>query len=246
MSSSTSVAALTAGLAALAGEQDAVSTLAAAVSAASDALRADVGVVVAEDLTAARPERLDLLAASSHTASALEAYQLQAGDGPCIEALHRDQDVSVVGDAALRTRWPDLGSAVTRAGYRAAHAFPLRWHDRPFGAFGLFLTQPHPLTADERVTARGLADIAAVAVVHADARPGLDDLARAVRSTAAHRALIEQAKGAVQFLREVDEGEAFAVLARRARSTGQPLTAVARDVLDAVGSGSRPEWLARG
>lgn len=246
MSSSTSMAALTAGLAALADDQDAVSTLAAAVNAAADALRADVGVVVAEDIAATRPERLDLLAASSHTATALETYQLQVGDGPCIEALHRGQDVSVVGETALRTRWPSLGSAVARAGYRAAHAFPLRWHGRAFGAFGLFLTHPHPLTADERVTARGLADIAAVTIVHAGSRPDLDDLARAVRSTAAQRAVIEQAKGAVRFLREVDEGEAFAVLVRRSRSTGRALTVVAEEVLAAVSTGERPEWLARG
>jgi GAF domain-containing protein len=246
MSSSTSMAALTAGLAALADERDAVSTLVSAVSAAADALDADVGVVVAEDIAAARPERLDLLAASSHAATALETYQLQVGDGPCIQALHTDQDVSVVGEAALRTRWPALGSAVARAGYRAAHAFPLRWHGRPFGAFGLFLDRAHPLTADERVTARGLADIAAVAIVHADSRPDLDAVARAVRSTAAHRALVEQAKGAVRFLREVDEGEAFDVLVRRSRSSGQPLTAVAREVLAAASTGDRPDWLAHG
>jgi GAF domain-containing protein len=240
------VAALTAGLAALADEQDAVSTLAAAVNAAADALRADVGVVVAEDIAAARPERLDLLAASSHTAAALETYQLQVGDGPCIEALHRDEDVSVVGEAALRARWPDLGAALARAGYRSANAFPMRWRGRAFGALNVFHTHAHPLTADERVIARGLTDIAAVAIVHADSRPDLDAVAHAVRSTAAHRAQIEQAKGAVRYLRELDEGEAFDVLVRRSRSSGRPLTTVAQEVLAAVSTGSRPDWLTRG
>jgi AmiR/NasT family two-component response regulator len=96
------------------------------------------------------------------------------------------------------------------------------------------------------VTARGLADIAAVAIVHADSRPDLDAVARAVRSTAAHRALVEQATGAVRFVREADEGEAFDVLVRRSRSSGQPLTDVAREVLDAISTGDRPGWFARG
>lgn len=246
MTTSTSMAALTSGLAALADQQDAVSALSTVVAAAAEALHADVGVVVAEDVAHPATGRLDLLAASSHAAAALETYQLQVGSGPCIDAVHGDRDVSVVGETMLRTRWPALGTALTRAGYRAAHAFPLRWRGQPFGALNLFLPRAHPLTSDERATARGFADIAAVAIVHADDRPDLDALARAVRSTAAHRALVEQAKGAVRYLLDVEEGEAFAVLMRRARVTGQPVTVVAEDLTDAVAAGGRPDWLAEG
>ncbi|WP_431835825.1 GAF and ANTAR domain-containing protein [Cellulomonas sp. Y8] len=246
MTTSTSMAALTSGLAALADQQDAVSALSTAVAAAADALHADVGVVVAEDAASSPRGRLDLLAASSHAAAALETYQLQVGSGPCLDAVRGDRDVSVVGETMLRTRWPALGSALTRAGYRAAHAFPMRWRGRPFGALNLFLSRAHPLTADERATARAFADIAAVAIVHADDRPDLEALARAVRATAAHRAVVEQAKGAVRYLLGVDEGRAFALLMRRARATGQPITVVAREVADAVAAGSPPDWLAEG
>jgi len=76
MTRGTYLAALTSSLAALAEEQDVVSTLVEAVGASAETLDGDVGVVVSEDLTAPRAGRLDLLAASSHAAASLELYQL--------------------------------------------------------------------------------------------------------------------------------------------------------------------------
>ncbi len=243
MSRPGALAALASGLAALADERDAVSTLTELVAACAEAFDGDVGLVVAEDVRVPHPDRLDLLAASSHTAGSLELYQLQVGTGPCIDALAQDADVSVVGETALRARWPALGGPLVRSGYRAAHALPLRWAGRPFGALGLFLPTAHPLTADERTTARGFADIAAVAVVHAADRPDLDALA--IRSTAEDRALVDRAKGAVRYLMDLDEGDAFALLARRAHRESAPITAVAREVLDAAAHGRQPTWLDR-
>lgn len=243
MTRGTHLAALTSSLAALAEERDVVSTLVEAVGASAETLDGDVGVVVSEDLTTPRAGRLDLLAASSHAAASLELYQLQVDSGPCLHALTDDADVSVVGDAAMRERWPRLAPALHRAGYHAVHAFVLRWRGQPFGALNVFLPRAHPLTADERQTARGFADIAAVAIVHAGDRPDLTSVAEAVRATAEHRALLEQAKGALRYLLDADEGHAFTVLAQRARATRAPVTEVAREVMETVTAGRRPDWL---
>lgn len=243
MRRSTPMSALTATLSALAAEQDAVSVLASLVGASSEALAADTGIVVSEDLHAAQPERFELLAASSHTVGSLELYQLQVGSGPCLDAIAADEDTSVVGDVAMGTRWPRLRPALARSGYHAVHALPMRWRGRPFGALNLFLGTAHPLTAEERTTARGFADIAAIAIVHAEDSPDLDAISRAVRATAEHRALVERAKGAVRYLMDLDEGEAFALLHRQSRATGAPITAVALEVVDAAAAGRRPGWL---
>lgn len=243
MSRSSPLSALTRTLSALAAEQDAVSVLSALVESCGDVLAADVGIVVSEDLHATRPERFDLLAASSHTAASLELYQLQVGHGPCLDAVAADEDVSVVGDRAMGARWPRLEPALLRSGYHAAHALPMRWRGRPFGALNLFLSTPHPLTADERTTARAFADVAAITIVHAGASPDLDAVARAVAATGAHRALVAQATGAARFLLDAQEDEAFSALQRHAYRSGVPLTDVAREVLDTVAAGGRPAWL---
>ncbi|WP_454051204.1 ANTAR domain-containing protein [Cellulomonas sp. Marseille-Q8402] len=245
MSRSTPMSALATTLSALAAEQDALSVLTTLVGACASALTADVGIVVSEDLHATEPERFDLLAASSHTAGSLELYQLQVGSGPCLDSVAMDADVSVVGDAAMGARWPRLQPALLRSGYHAAHALPMRWRGRPFGALNLFLSTPHPLTGEERTTARGFADIAAVTIVHADDSPDLDAIARAISATASHRALVEQAKGAVRYLMDLDEGEAFALLQRRAHLTATPITAVAGEVVTAAAAGERLDWLRR-
>jgi hypothetical protein len=241
MTRGTHLAALTSSLAALAEEQDVVSTLVEAVGASAETLDGDVGVVVSEDLTAPSAGRLDLLAASPHAAASLELYQLQVDSGPCLDALAEDADVSVVGDAAMRERWPRRRSPApgttpcTRsccagAGSRSARST-------------CSSPRAHPLTADERQTARGFADIAAVAIVHAGDRPDLASVAEAVRATAEHRALLEQAKGALRYLLDADEGQAFTQLAQRARATRAPVTEVAREVMETITAGRRPDWL---
>lgn len=243
MTPGTHLAALTSSIAALAEERDVVSTLVETVAACAEALGADVGVVVTEDPTAPPAGRLDLLAASSHAEASLELYQPQVDSGPCLDALTGDEDLSVVGAGAMRDRWPRLASALARSGYHAAHAFVLRWRGTPFGVLNLYLPRAHPLTADERRSARGFADIAAIAIVHAGDRPDLAAIAAAVRATAEHRAPLEQAKGALRYLLGADEGEAFRVLTEQARATRVPITEVARATVDAVSAGRRPDWL---
>ncbi|WP_282946741.1 ANTAR domain-containing protein [Cellulomonas endometrii] len=243
MSRPTAMAALTATLATLAAEQDAVSVLNNLVRACADTLQADVGVLVAEDFAEPTVDRFDLLAASSHTAGSLELYQAQIDEGACKDSMLEDDDLSVVGDAALVARWPRFGPSVLRSDRHAVHALPMRWRGRPFGALNIFLDSAHPLTADERTAARAFADLAAITTVHAGDRIDMEAVARAVRTTAEQRALVEQAKGVVRYLRGVDAGDAFVILERRAYATSGAITAVAQEVLDAAERGDRPAWL---
>jgi AmiR/NasT family two-component response regulator len=79
--------------------------------------------------------------------------------------------------------------------------------------------------------------------VHAGDRPDLASVAEAVRATAEHRALLEQAKGALRYLLDADEGQAFTQLAQRARATRAPVTEVAREVMETNTAGRRPDRL---
>lgn len=235
--------ALTAAVHALLDGHDATSELSALTATCAQAFDCAVGVLVAENLAARERGSLDLLAASSHQAAALELYQLQTHDGPCLDAIGSDEEVAVFGAGHMAERWPQLAEALTAAGYGGAMAMPLRWRGEVFGAMNLFLRTEQPLPEAGRATVRGLADVAAAIIVFAQHRPRLGEVADAVHATLQDRVLVEQAKGALRHLLGVEEGRAYDVLQARAGVAGTSLTAVARELVDAVARGEKPSWL---
>ena len=243
MSARTPAEALTAAVSLLVDGPDAVGTLNALADTCATALAAGAVGILVSDLPPS-PFALDLLAASSHEAASLELYQVQTGAGPCYDAITTGADVSVVGAEDLTRRWPRLAPVLVAAGLDAAHAWPLHWHGTAFGALNLFMVA-RELTAEERSLARGFADVAAAAIAYADEPRDIAQVIRAVRATMDERAVLEQAKGVVRQLLDADEGEAFAVIARRARAVRSSVTAVAREVLAAAEAGWRPAWLTR-
>jgi ANTAR domain/GAF domain len=243
MTSLSPLSALARAGAALADGSDAASALAVLVRACAQALDAQaVGVVVAVDLEQPDPASLELLAASSHTAAVLELYQVQVGEGPCVDAVTHGAEVAVAGDA-LQERWPLLGPLTAAAGLHAVHAVPLRWEGVVFGALNLFVRDQDAL-AHRRTEIRAFADLATVAVVHAQSRPDRGGLARAVVATLERSAVIEQAKGVVMQVRGADAGAAFDVLAGEAARRDVPVTVLADELLAEVARGTRVAWLA--
>ena len=228
--------------AALAEDSDTASVLTLVVQGCARVFEAEaVGIVAAHDLVAPDPHALELLAASSHTAGALELYQIQAGHGPCVDAIVDGTEVDVVGRGGLLERWPEMADATSASEMGAVHALPLRWDGTTFGALNVFLRDERSL-GDRRTELRAFADLATVAIVHGASRPSLDDVGRAIAATLAGGALLEQAKGVLRVLRGVDGGAAFELLVDEAARRGAPVTAVAEELVDAASRGERPSW----
>jgi GAF domain-containing protein len=241
MTSLTTAGALARVGAALAEGRDALDALSTLTRLCAVTLPAEaVGVVVAGDVLAPDPGTLELVAASSHAAAALELYQAQTGQGPCVDAVVTGQDVRVAGAAAMRERWPGMAPAVAAARLESVHALPLRWRGATFGALNVFSRDPAGVRAP---AARAFADLATVAVVHAEDRPTLGGVARAVDATLRRRVAVEQAKGVVMQLRGVDGGAAFDALVREAGRRGAAVTDVAAELLAEVPRGNVPAWV---
>ncbi len=173
---------------------------------------------------------LELLAATSHRAADLEMYQVQAGEGPCLQALHTREPVDAVGSASLLGRWPVAGPAILAAGYTAVHAAPLHWRGETFGALNLFRVAGPVLSPAEAAACQALADATTMLVVsgHLDTAHLTLGLERAL----AARAVVERAKGALAHLRGLDMDRAYEALAGLAAEEGVGLGEAARQVLD--------------
>lgn len=73
---------------------------------------------------------LQVVASSSDTMRTLELFQLQADEGPCIEAYRSGQPVVNVDLDAVGGRWPRFSSHASREGFGSAHSLPMRLRKR--------------------------------------------------------------------------------------------------------------------
>jgi hypothetical protein len=217
MDSSVAAHALARASATLIGGNDVPGTLVALLKECQDALRVDtVGILIE---TAGH---LELLSASSHAASELEIHQAQVDEGPCVHAHASGAPVAVAGAAELRQAWPIFGATMVDAGFGAVHASPIRWRRSTIGAMGLFRRSEEPFAADDDTFAQAFADIVACLVIGSDEFTA-EEITRRLDAALATRVVIEQAKGVLAELHDVDMGEAYEMLVQASIDQDTPL-----------------------
>lgn len=176
---------------------------------------------------------LRVMGASNEAAHLLELLQIQNDEGPCMDCYQTGQVISI---GALRgpSPWPRFAEASVAHGYLSVCAIPMRIKDYTMGCLNLFLGGPAVMDPADIALARGLADVATIAIsqnrLTEDAAVREAQLRHALES----RTVIEQAKGMVAAQRGVDMDHAFSWLRSHARSNNLRLTDVARDVIAGI------------
>jgi hypothetical protein len=140
--------------------------------------------------------KLRVVASSTEAVRMVELFELQADEGPCLDCYRTGAPVLVAEDlAAAGGRWPRFAPVAAAAGFRSAHALPLRLRGSTIGALNLFGSQGVPLSAADATVGQALADVATIAILQqrmvSDSRILVDQLNTALTS----RVVIEQAKG---------------------------------------------------
>lgn len=69
---------------------------------------------------------LQVVASSSETMRTLEPFQLQADEGPCVEAYRRGQPVVNIDLGATGGGWPRFAFQASSGGFGSAHSLPMR------------------------------------------------------------------------------------------------------------------------
>lgn len=187
---------------------------------------ASAGLLLADDRGV-----LHVLAASSDVTRQLEAFQVQREDGPCLECFRTGSLVAATDLEQAADRWPQFVPAAVAAGFRSVHAVPMRLRESVLGALGLFGTTTGSLNDDDLALGQAFADVASVALVQdraaADNAAVRDQLQVALTS----RIAIEQAKGILSQVGNLEMKQAFDALRGYARSRGLRLSDVAADVV---------------
>ena len=192
---------------------------------------ADAGILLPDS-----EGNLETVASTSERSHLISLLQLDAEQGPCVDAYRTGELVTVENIADTAERWPVFASAAGRLGYQSMHAIPLRLRAETIGSLNLFSDRPGPVSAEDAAAARGLADIATIGILHERALRESDLARQQLQHALDSRVLIEQAKGVLAQTDKISMDEAFQRLRQQARSSRRNLSDVARDIIDDAGT----------
>lgn len=179
---------------------------------------------------------LDVLSATSHEATALEVYQAQRHEGPCVDAIRGGDVVSASSADEVARRWPDVGTRMLATGYRSVCATPMHWQGAAFAGINVFASAERALTTADLATLRTFADLATLAIVSPDQLDGGALAARVARALD-ERVVVEQAKGVIAYRDDVDTAEAYRRLLALASAAGRPLGEAATEIVTTAARG---------
>jgi GAF domain-containing protein len=176
--------------------------------------------------------RLVPVAATHDGSEHLERLQVLVREGPCLDSVNANASVSSVDLEDDGDRWPEFTRQARAEGFCAAHAEPVALRDEVVGGLNLFRREPGPLPAADQRIAQFLSTAAAIGILHRRAQRSVETVREQLEHALRSRVVIEQAKGFLAERHMLDVETAFARLRHHARSRSQPLTTVARAVIE--------------
>jgi GAF domain-containing protein len=176
--------------------------------------------------------RLTPVAATHDGSENLENLQIMIKEGPCLDAVSSVEPVHCADLDDEAWRWPAFAGQARREGFRAAHAEPVALRAEVVGGLNLFRREPGPVSATDQRIAHFLATAAAIGILHRRTQRDAETVNQQLEFALKSRVVIEQAKGILAERHRLDLATAFTRLRGHARSRSQPLTSVARAVLE--------------
>ena len=190
-----------------------------------------LGVSAAGVMLVAPEGNLRVVASSSEAMRVVELFELQSDEGPCLDCYRSGEAVLNEGLAGHDGRWPRFAPVAVEAGFRSAHALPMRLRGSVIGALNLFSSGEGALAQGDLVAGQALAAVATIAILQqrvvSEARTINDQLDSALTS----RVVIEQAKGVLAERAGLSMESAFRVMRQHARNNNLRLADVARGVI---------------
>lgn len=191
----------------------------------------DIIDVAAAGLMLASPDgELRVLASSSEAMRVLELFEAQTDEGPCVDCYRSGQPIVNLERDEAEKRWPRFSPKAVEAGFRSAHALPMRLRSQNIGALNMFRADEGPMREADAVAAQALADVATIAILQHRASRDAQVLNEQLTQALSTRIVIEQAKGVIAESAGLDMERAFARLRKHARNHDLLLTNVAQAV----------------
>lgn len=191
-----------------------------------------LGVSAVGVMFASPSEKLRPVASSSEAMRVVELFELQAQEGPCLDAYRTGRQVGYERLQAGTNRWPQFTPVALEAGFETVLALPLRLRETVIGALNLFGTVETTMDERDIMVAQGFADLATISVLQHGAAIESQRINDQLTQALTSRIVIEQAKGVIAERAGIDIADAFARLRSYARGHSLRLADVAQAVVD--------------
>jgi hypothetical protein len=178
-------------------------------------------------------------AASSPLVVVVDQLQIEAGEGPCLDASAL-RTTCYAADLIDDQRWPVFGPAAVAAGVRSVLAYSLS-PDRP-SALNLYAQLPAAFGATDRAQALLFATLARLALDSAEERASEEKKSGNLTEALRTRELIGQAQGILMERERITGDHAFDVLRRASQHMNIKLREVAEALIE---TGESPDTGAR-
>jgi transcriptional regulator with GAF, ATPase, and Fis domain len=176
---------------------------------------------------------LQIAASTGGSAHLVELLQLQAEEGPCLDAFRSGERVSTgpLDAEEARDRWPRFAPMASDAGFSQVLAMPMRLRDDVIGSLNLFRSDE--VGESDPATAKALADLTTIAILQDRAASDSKQVIGQLQTALDSRVVIEQAKGMVSERTGIDLGASFDRMRSYSRSHNLRL----RDLSDRIVAG---------
>ena len=175
---------------------------------------------------------LEVIASTNESSRLVEAMELSAEAGPCIETFRTGRVVSVPDISSVPDEWAAFRGAALELGFHSTHAVPMRLRDTTIGTLNLLRNAPGSLNDDDAVAAQALADVATIGILQERAAREERVVREQLQTALNSRVVIEQAKGVVAHTNGVDVDAAFQLIRQHARSHQVSIMTVASAVVN--------------
>jgi GAF domain-containing protein len=175
-------------------------------------------------------ERLELVAASNEAMRILEQSEMDAMEGPCVEAYTSGAQQAAGDLGTARERWPTISERAMELGFRAVHAFPIRLREDVIGALNVYWKRVGELEEPGVQLGQALADMTAIGISQQRATGRAAEYAQQLQHALDARLIVEQAKGILAERHHVDLSTALRFLRGYARDHNLKLRDVARQI----------------
>ncbi len=170
---------------------------------------------------------------SDPLAAGLDELQYGRGVGPCLQALHTGEIVTVT-DLAAEQRWEDYPAHALRCGVSASLSVPLVAAGESVGAMNLYAVAAHEFTAAEIAQAQAFAAQASGALTLAQRHETQLRVNTQLEKALASRSVIDQAMGVLMGTRLISATQAFDSLRAQSQHRNVKLHTVAVELVETL------------
>jgi hypothetical protein len=176
-----------------------------------------------------RNGRTETVAATDDVARYIDEIERTIGEGPCLDVMEDDQpDAHICSDLTEGSPWPELAKRIlAETGVRGTAGFRLRQDGARVGALNIFSDTPGALDEHSLERAALLMAFASVAVAALERGDEAVTLRRGLQSNRE----IGKAVGLLMALHDLDDDQAFEMLAKLSQEMNVKLAEVAARVV---------------